>query len=515
LLNNVEVNFIIMKKINSFWIIVLLGTLCTSLFSQNNVGISDVPIIPHQSSVLEIYSNSKGLLIPRLTTAQRLAIVNPADGLMVFDTDLSCFFYRANISQWLSLCDFPGPQGPTGPQGLQGPTGPTGPQGPAGPVGCGNTNYVIKSNGTSATCTSAPIFDNAGLVGIGTTSPNYKLHIHQDGTNFGQPGIQLTNSITGTGVNDGARLANEGLNFWVDNRSNGSLCFATNTFERARFLPDGKFGINIAAPVNQVDINGNLAVGLYTGNYTAPANGMIVSGNVRIGTPNAATLSPDQTDASHITLDVTGGFTRIGNFNSSAENTNPGKSFAFGVGALAVGMNWHSGTSNVDFWNTTANGQPTANLSHHRGFDWRRYNQLGLPELLMTLDGNGNLTIAGSNYNTSDKRIKSQIMPMEDGIINKIILLQPKTYYRNNPVFINNKIEIIQDKELKIKDFGFIAQDVYEIFPELVYKPDDENLELWAVDYSKLTVFLTKALQEEYIEIQKLKNELKVLLKRL
>jgi hypothetical protein len=77
-----------------------------------------------------------------------------------------------------------GPQGPAGPQGpigltgAAGAAGAVGPQGPAGPVGCATPNYIIKSDGTNATCTVAPIFEDAtGKVGIGTTTPADKLSV--------------------------------------------------------------------------------------------------------------------------------------------------------------------------------------------------------------------------------------------------------------------------------------------------------------------------------------------------
>jgi hypothetical protein len=77
-----------------------------------------------------------------------------------------------------------GAQGPTGPQGVTGAAGANGttgaqgiqgPTGPAGPIGCSTANYVVKSNGTSAVCSI--IYDNGTNVGIGTASPNYKLHV--------------------------------------------------------------------------------------------------------------------------------------------------------------------------------------------------------------------------------------------------------------------------------------------------------------------------------------------------
>lgn len=42
---------------------------------------------PHSSAILEMHNTSKGILFPRMTTLQKLAIQNPANGLHVFDTD--------------------------------------------------------------------------------------------------------------------------------------------------------------------------------------------------------------------------------------------------------------------------------------------------------------------------------------------------------------------------------------------------------------------------------------------
>ncbi|MEQ1554636.1 MAG: hypothetical protein ABL929_10680 [Ferruginibacter sp.] len=53
--------------------------------TAQNVGIGTNT--PDSTAMLDIKSASKGLLIPRLTIAQRLAIQNPADGLQVFQTD--------------------------------------------------------------------------------------------------------------------------------------------------------------------------------------------------------------------------------------------------------------------------------------------------------------------------------------------------------------------------------------------------------------------------------------------
>ncbi len=64
--------------------------------SQNtNVGIGTS--IPNSSALLEMKTTSRGLLIPRLTTPERDAIVSPAIGLMVYNTTDSTFnFYRSS-----------------------------------------------------------------------------------------------------------------------------------------------------------------------------------------------------------------------------------------------------------------------------------------------------------------------------------------------------------------------------------------------------------------------------------
>lgn len=45
------------------------------------------------SAMLDVSSSNKGFLAPRLTTAQRTAIANPANGLLVFDTDTKTFWF--------------------------------------------------------------------------------------------------------------------------------------------------------------------------------------------------------------------------------------------------------------------------------------------------------------------------------------------------------------------------------------------------------------------------------------
>ncbi len=62
-----------------------------NLQAQVAINASDSP--PDNSAMLDVSSTSKGLLIPRMTQAQRNAISNPATGLMVYQTDATAGYY--------------------------------------------------------------------------------------------------------------------------------------------------------------------------------------------------------------------------------------------------------------------------------------------------------------------------------------------------------------------------------------------------------------------------------------
>lgn len=86
-----------MKKIILY---LFISFITPATFAQNNVGIGTTT--PNSSAVLDITSTSKGLLVPRMTTAERTAITSPAKGLMVFDNNTSSFWYYDG-STWTSL----------------------------------------------------------------------------------------------------------------------------------------------------------------------------------------------------------------------------------------------------------------------------------------------------------------------------------------------------------------------------------------------------------------------------
>lgn len=88
-----------MKKITGTLALLLIYT---SSFSQS-VAINTSGAVANNSSLLDVSSTTKGMLIPRMTVAQKTAIASPATGLLVFQTDGTAGFWYYNGTAWIQL----------------------------------------------------------------------------------------------------------------------------------------------------------------------------------------------------------------------------------------------------------------------------------------------------------------------------------------------------------------------------------------------------------------------------
>jgi len=112
--------------------------------------------------------------------------------------------------------------------------------------------------------------------------------------------------------------------------------------------------------------------------------------------------------------------------------------------------------------------------------------------------GVGSISNNGANisYNTSsDYRLKEDVQPLSGSILFK---LRPVSY----------KWKLNQSN-----GFGFIAHELQQHIPSMVVGSKDEvddegNPKHQAVDYSKLTPFLTAAIQEQQAVIEQQKNQI-------
>ncbi|MCL2328591.1 MAG: tail fiber domain-containing protein [Bacteroidetes bacterium] len=124
---------------------------------------------------------------------------------------------------------------------------------------------------------------------------------------------------------------------------------------------------------------------------------------------------------------------------------------------------------------------------------------------------NGELWALGSNNSsviriTSDERLKSDIKPLTKEI-DKLYQLQGKSYKKAAIVIeapdslsmalrAENKQAIIED----ITEFGYLAQELKEVFPELVSM--DSTTGYYSVNYIGLIPIIVEALKDQQVQIQ-------------
>lgn len=88
----------------TFFTLIFLGVLQFAAHAQN-MSINSTGSAPDNSAMLDISDTTRGFLMPRMSTSQMNAIVTPAPGLMVYNTD-SAGLYFFNGASWFDVADF-------------------------------------------------------------------------------------------------------------------------------------------------------------------------------------------------------------------------------------------------------------------------------------------------------------------------------------------------------------------------------------------------------------------------
>ncbi|MBU0766145.1 MAG: tail fiber domain-containing protein [Bacteroidetes bacterium] len=253
--------------------LLMASVFSVSVFSQNIAITDDDGYSAHTSAMLDVKSVSKGMLVPRLSTDQRTAIISPAEGLLVFDTDLGIFFFH-NGTDWISLTS--------------------------------STNSLWSKTGTNVHLVTA-----TDRVGVGTGSPLGKLEVKGDvDISSSDPLFEVINSVGDTVFavySQGVRIyvADDPLVKAAGTRSGFavggfSLSKGTITNEYLRVTPDS---VRVYIEKETKGTNrGGFAVGGFSLSKTTPDNLLFVDN-----------------DSTRVWTSTTGGF-EISDHTSGSDN---------------------------------------------------------------------------------------------------------------------------------------------------------------------------------------------------
>lgn len=216
----------------------------------NSISVGDAP--PERTAIVDINSTNKGFLPPRMSTAQRDAILNPAIGLTIFNTDRNCLEWWIG-SIWYNAC--------------------------------GNASVSTTTNGTAAVtildCLSGTAMGvNGGSYDIGTdiTSANswqvLRLKVNTIGTyNFMASANGITYSAIGQFYESDRLASISGYKDVYMYASGAALNAGTFTYKLAT-LPSCTFTNN----VNTTSSNGSSFINAF--DNTAEVYGDLIQGQV-------------------------------------------------------------------------------------------------------------------------------------------------------------------------------------------------------------------------------------------
>jgi hypothetical protein len=340
-----------------------------------------------------------------------------------------------------------------------------------------NTFYVTNGSGVIG---SGITMNNAGYVGIGTTSPTTKLEVIGGTSNING---YADGSIQVTGLSPIAFVAssnlNPSLNRWgfklrEVNEGDFSIYDYRSSVNRVLINSSGDFGINTTAPAYKLEVYNSTGDDHIAAVGTAPSL-QLMSANT--GPANWATIGM-ATSANHFIVGSVAGDLAIANRGTTAGN------MLFGFGSSEKMRLTSNGDLCINATATTASAKLYVNGIAAFGSVYVA--SLGTGTVYSNA---GTLT----NTNPSDYRLKNTIKPLTYGL-NEVLQLNPKTFYYNDDL-----------TKARLK-YGFIAQEVKEVMPDLVRKLGADT-DYLGLENEGIFVTLVNAIKELKQELDTLKNK--------
>ena len=238
------------------------------------------------------------------------------------------------------------------------------------------------------------------------------------------------------------------------------------SIEGVNINPDGKVGIGVSAPVQNLEVAGNA----------------LVTGRIGIGSTMPATGT-----GIYLWSNTSGSSSQIFSgwgypSNGASQNRD----------VLTFQQN-NGGAARINIWGDVYNVGPQIDY----GASLHRFMQNNMTTLIGGFS-NGNLLTGGATTisvdangyiirgATSDQRLKSNIVPLTEYGLATVSNLNPVSFEWND------------DAKVKFGDglqYGLVAQDVQQVFPWAVSESQDAQKTL-TIDYPKFTIVLINAIKE-------------------
>lgn len=418
----------------------------TALYAQNSVGIGTTT--PHVSAILDVSGTNGGLLVPRMTEAQRNAILSPQAALLIYQTNGNSGFYFFNGQQWQQVGN---------PSELQITTSGN------------NTGWRIRNNSTSY----GPIGRNA----VDLSIPGARNNTGALGNfSFAAGSGTIASGSYSTALGELTTAQGVGSTAWgEDNTAVGVLSTTWGTANNARGVNSTVFGQGNETNSHLAVVFGRYNDRTLTGSAVGAWNGpdpifMIGNGSSVNNRSNALTILKN----GFVGINTASPFASLhmrANESASQWSTHIRLDDTEGRGANILndseGLKFRTSWTNRSFSFFNSNSLRTAMISN-----------------------GGNLTIAGSLTQNSDARLKQDIEP----IPNALTQLQQIGGFR-----YHWKSEDRDDK----LHYDLLAQQVQEVLPHLVSADEKGTLSVNYIELIPLLIEGMKAQQERIEELER------------